>query len=113
MIELMYLALSITAVGGIAGEMFLEKLIDFEYTRFPNSWVGDGRPYGRKITRHETSFWTSGFSRIVVHYDWLFVIPWWAQESSEAKSLLRLYRLWAGVFLVGFGALLSIAFIGR
>lgn len=112
MILLMYLALAITSAGAIGGEIFLGKLIDFEYLHARNSWLADGKPAGGKDSRQGTSFWLSGFSRFGVGYDWLFATPAWAQENTEAISLLKRYRLWSGVFAVGLISLLTIAVIG-
>ena len=112
MIMFMYLALGVAGTGIVASGVFLGKLTDFEYTHAPNSWIGDGKPYGGKVTRQDTSFWASGFSHIVVGCDWLFVTPGWVHENSRAKLLLKTYRLWACVSAVGVGGILTIAFGG-
>lgn len=112
MILLMYLALAMAAAGAIGGEIFLRKLIDFEYIHARNSWLTDGKPPGGRDSRQEASFWLSGLSRFGVGYDWLLATPAWAEENTEAKSLLKRYRLWSGVFAVGLASLVTIAFTG-
>ncbi|MFQ5741446.1 MAG: hypothetical protein ACE5JX_20815 [Acidobacteriota bacterium] len=109
---LLYLALTVTAGGLIGAEIYLSKLIDFQFLNARDNWVADGKPAGGKNSRKAKSFWLSGFSRIGVGYDWLFASPGWAAESAEAKSLLKSYRLCSGIFAAGLASLLTIAFVG-
>jgi hypothetical protein len=76
-----------------------DRIIWLQYTRFRRSWEKDGKPYGTFWVPPEVrrsggrEFVRSWLSEGRVGWDWLFITPAWAGESTEVRVWLIAYRL--------------------
>jgi len=97
----LYVALGIAAIGLVGMTLAFNRLIDLEFTQFPEEWVSDGKPEGGKASRQEASFLWSGFSGWSCFHHWMFKSPDWVVGNREAETLLFRMRLWGAVFTAG------------
>ena len=86
-------------VLGAAWILSGDMVVWLQYTRFRRSWEKDGKPYGtfwvppevrRSRGRESVRSWLSVGRP---SYDWLFITPAWAAESTEVRLWLIAYRL--------------------
>jgi hypothetical protein len=109
---LLYSALAVTGFGVIWALWGFNRLVDLEFSRFPDRWVADGRPNGGKLSRAQASFWRSGFARNRVISDWLVKTPGWVRGNPEAESLLARFRTGMVIMLGGVLTFFGVALLG-
>jgi hypothetical protein len=112
MTALLYSALVAMAFGVLWGLSAFNRLVDLEFTEFPDRWAADGKPNGGRLSSAQASFWRSGFARHRVVHEWLVETPSWAKGHPKAKSLLARFRLGFAVMMAGVLTCIGVAILG-
>ena len=100
-ISVMVAGVILLSFGAVESRIALERIVDVQYHGRHAEWVAAGRPTGGDPTRHELSFWRSGFARDRVFWQWLLVPPGWITADPTSASALRSMRRAVAVSAVG------------
>ncbi len=78
----------------------LDKLLKFEYERFPSEWLKDSGPVGFFWQPDETNLRSTG-GRYNFLMSFLFQTPDWVKSSQEALGQLQRFRMLILTWVLG------------
>ena len=72
--------------------LVFDRLIEYQYNFYRDSWVSDGKPRGMFFNPPKSSYFS--FTIMGVIYGWSAETPYWIEEDSKASQLYKRVKFW-------------------